>query len=67
MHRIRLLQEENDELYGMLTQGETGRLNEEVRALRRVVGRLESALKGANTCLINICASCLRLSQTTAL
>lgn len=44
--RTRLLQEENDELYELLKHGETGKLKEEVRGLRRVVGRLEGALKG---------------------
>ncbi|KAH7914232.1 hypothetical protein BJ138DRAFT_1098879 [Hygrophoropsis aurantiaca] len=43
--RVRLLQEENDELFGLLKHGETGRLKEEVRGLRRVVGRLEGALR----------------------
>ena len=43
---MRLLQEENDELYDLLKQGETGKLKEEVRGLRRVVDRLESALRG---------------------
>ena len=44
--RTRLLQEENDELYDLLKQGETGKLKEEVRGLRRVVDRLEAALRG---------------------
>lgn len=44
--RARLLQEENDELYDLLKQGETGKLKEEVRGLRRVVERLEGALRG---------------------
>lgn len=44
--RVRLLQEENDELYDLLRHGETGKLKEEVRGLRRVVDRLESALRG---------------------
>jgi hypothetical protein len=44
--RTRLLQEENDELYDLLKLGETGRLKEEVRGLRRVVERLEGALRG---------------------
>ncbi|KAF9247323.1 hypothetical protein BU15DRAFT_39465 [Melanogaster broomeanus] len=43
--RVRLLQEENDELYELLKHGETGKLKEEVRGLRRVVDRLESALR----------------------
>lgn len=44
--RTRLLQEENDELYQLLKQGETGKLKEEVRGLRRLVERLEGALRG---------------------
>lgn len=44
--RARLLQEENDELYNLLKHGETGKLKEEVRGLRRVVDKLEGALRG---------------------
>lgn len=44
--RVRILQEENDELYEMLKSGETGKLKEEVWGLRRVVERLEGALRG---------------------
>ncbi|KAF7332033.1 hypothetical protein MKEN_00083600 [Mycena kentingensis (nom. inval.)] len=43
--RTRLLQQENDELYELLRTSETGKLKEEVRALRRVVERLEGALR----------------------
>ncbi|KAF9226580.1 hypothetical protein BS17DRAFT_800603 [Gyrodon lividus] len=43
--RVRLLQEENDELYELLKHGETGKLKEEVRGLRRIVDRLETALR----------------------
>nr|GAT59983.1 predicted protein [Mycena chlorophos] len=43
--RTRLLQEENDELYDLLRNSETGKLKEEVRGLRRVVDRLEGALR----------------------
>lgn len=46
--RARLLQEENDELYDLLKQGETGKLKEEVRGLRRVVAKLEGALRGTH-------------------
>ncbi|KAG6880381.1 hypothetical protein C0992_007792 [Termitomyces sp. T32_za158] len=45
IQRARTLQEENDELYDLLKSGETGKLKEEVRGLRRVVARLESALR----------------------
>lgn len=44
--RLRVLQEENDELYQLLKQGETGKLKEEVRGLRRLVDRLQGALRG---------------------
>lgn len=44
--RVRLLQEENDELYELFKSTETGRLKEEVRGLRRAVTRLETALRG---------------------
>ena len=44
--RCKILQEENDELYELLKAGETGNLKEDVRALRRVVQKLEGALKG---------------------
>jgi hypothetical protein len=44
--RVRILQEENDELYEILKSGETGKLKVEVRGLRRVVERLEGALRG---------------------
>ncbi|KAF8663463.1 hypothetical protein AX16_001033 [Volvariella volvacea WC 439] len=46
--RARLLQEENDELYELLRFSETGQLKEEVRGLRRVVVRLEAALRGTH-------------------
>lgn len=44
--RVKVLQEENDELYELLKSGETGRLKEDVRSLRRVVRKLEGALRG---------------------
>jgi hypothetical protein len=44
--RVKVLQEENDELYELLKTGETGRLKEDVRSLRRVVQKLEGALRG---------------------
>lgn len=47
VQRAKILQEENDELYELLRTGETGRLKEDVRALRRVVQKLEGALRGA--------------------
>ncbi|KAF8165229.1 hypothetical protein B0H34DRAFT_688378 [Crassisporium funariophilum] len=47
--RARVLQEENDELYNMLKQSETGKLKDEVRGLRRVVTKLEGALKESHS------------------
>ena len=44
--RVKVLQEENDELYELLKTGETGKLKEDVRSLRRVVPKLEGALRG---------------------
>ena len=44
--RAKLLQEENDELYGLLRRSETGGLKEEVRGLRRAMRRMEGALTG---------------------
>lgn len=44
--RVKVLQEENDELYELLKSSETGRLKDDVRALRRVVQKLEGALRG---------------------
>lgn len=46
IQRAKTLQEENDELYELLKVGETGRLKEDVRALRRVVQKMEGALRG---------------------
>lgn len=46
--RVKVLQEENDELYELLKIGETGRLKEDARSLRRVVQKLEGALRGAS-------------------
>jgi hypothetical protein len=43
--RAGLLQEENDELYELLRYSETGKLKDEVRGLRRLVQRLQSALR----------------------
>lgn len=40
-----MLQEENDELYELLRYNETGKLKEEVRGLRRLVQRLQGALR----------------------
>ena len=44
--RVKLLQEENDELYNMVKHGQVGKLQEELASLRRVVGKLECALQG---------------------
>ncbi|KAL0565250.1 hypothetical protein V5O48_016777 [Marasmius crinis-equi] len=45
--RVRALQEENEQMYEILKEGETGMLKEEVQSLRQLVGRLEGALRGA--------------------
>lgn len=45
--KVKLLQEENDELYQILRVKETGKLKEEVRSLRKVVQSLEGSLRGA--------------------
>jgi hypothetical protein len=47
MQRARLLQEENDELYALLKQGEVAKLRDEAIALRKLAQRLEGALKGS--------------------
>ncbi|KAJ7507953.1 hypothetical protein B0H11DRAFT_1969451 [Mycena galericulata] len=52
--RTRLLQEENDELYQLLKQGETGKLKEEVRGLRRLVERLEGALRESHQVVLSL-------------
>ncbi|KAJ7590755.1 hypothetical protein C8J56DRAFT_1013636 [Mycena floridula] len=52
--RVQLLQEENDELYDILKRGETGKLKEEVRGLRRVVKRLEGALKESHSAITSL-------------
>ena len=44
--RVKVLQDENDELYELLKSGETGRLKDDAQALQRVVQKLESALRG---------------------
>ncbi|CAG7848372.1 SubName: Full=Uncharacterized protein {ECO:0000313/EMBL:CCA74979.1} [Serendipita indica DSM 11827] len=46
--RATMLQEENDELYTVLRRAETGRLDEEVKGLRRLVDKLERALRESN-------------------
>ncbi|OAX44536.1 hypothetical protein K503DRAFT_678620 [Rhizopogon vinicolor AM-OR11-026] len=52
--RTRILQEENDELYELLKSGETGKLKEEVRGLRRVVERLEGALRESHQVIASL-------------
>ncbi|EMD40793.1 hypothetical protein CERSUDRAFT_111375 [Gelatoporia subvermispora B] len=53
-HRAKVLQEENDELYELLKSGETGRLKEDVRVLRRLVERLEGALKESHQVIASL-------------
>ncbi|KZT74305.1 hypothetical protein DAEQUDRAFT_720468 [Daedalea quercina L-15889] len=52
--RCKTLQEENDELYDLLKAGETGKLKEDVRALRRVVQKLEGALKESHQVITSL-------------
>ncbi len=52
IQRGKILQEENDELYELLKSGETGRLKEDVRALKRVVQKLQGALRGTSDACI---------------
>ncbi|KAF9782937.1 hypothetical protein BJ322DRAFT_990561, partial [Thelephora terrestris] len=54
VQRTKLLQEENDELYELLKFGETGKLKEEVRGLRKVVDRLERALKESHQVITSL-------------
>lgn len=59
LQRAKLLQEENDELYELLKHGEVSKINEEVRALRRVVQKLETALKGKTSFpIVRVVAHC---------
>ncbi|KAI0081696.1 hypothetical protein K474DRAFT_1586931 [Panus rudis PR-1116 ss-1] len=52
--RVKVLQEENDELYELLKTGETGRLKDDVRALRRTVQKLEAALKESHQAIASL-------------
>ncbi|KAJ6515753.1 hypothetical protein C8R45DRAFT_957499 [Mycena sanguinolenta] len=52
--RLRVLQEENDELYELLKQGETGKLKEEVGGLRRLVDRLNGALRESHQVVLSL-------------
>ena len=53
MQRTHVLQEENNELYELLRVGETERLKEEVQSMRKLVSKLEQALKGEATLASN--------------
>ncbi|KAJ3763629.1 hypothetical protein EV360DRAFT_78184 [Lentinula raphanica] len=52
--RVRVLQEENDELYDILKRGETGRLKEEVQSLKRIVNKLEGALRESHQVIVTL-------------
>lgn len=66
IQRTRTLQDENDELYELLRVSETGKLKEEVQSLKRVVVRLQRALKGeTNYFLCAIYLSSLSLLRIT--
>ncbi|KAL1722409.1 hypothetical protein EV715DRAFT_287427 [Schizophyllum commune] len=54
VERAQRLQGENDELYNLLKQSETGKLKEEVRGLRRVVERLEAALRESHSAISSL-------------
>ncbi|KAI0776104.1 hypothetical protein BD413DRAFT_459371, partial [Trametes elegans] len=54
VQRAKILQEENDELYELLKSGETGRLKEDVRTLRRVVQKMEGALRESHQVIASI-------------
>ncbi|KIP07003.1 hypothetical protein PHLGIDRAFT_127879 [Phlebiopsis gigantea 11061_1 CR5-6] len=62
--RVKVLQEENDELYEILKTGETGRLKEDVRSLRRVVQKLEGALRDSHQVITSLSDE-LDKAQTT--
>lgn len=64
--RVKILQEENDELYELLKTGETGRLKEDVRSLKRVVQKLEGALRDSHQ-VINSLSEELEKAQATIL
>ncbi|KAJ3001759.1 hypothetical protein NUW54_g6229 [Trametes sanguinea] len=66
VQRAKILQEENDELYELLKTGETGRLKEDVRALRRVVQKLEGALRDSHQAIASLSAE-LEKSQDALL
>ncbi|KZT41196.1 hypothetical protein SISSUDRAFT_374643 [Sistotremastrum suecicum HHB10207 ss-3] len=64
IQRVKLLQDENDELYSMLRHGEVGKLHEELAALRKVVARLETALSESHN-VINSLSTELNASYET--
>ncbi|EJF61168.1 hypothetical protein BD309DRAFT_986557 [Dichomitus squalens] len=66
IQRAKILQEENDELYELLKTGETGRLKEDVRSLRRVVQKLEGALRESHQVIASLSAE-LEKSQDALL
>ncbi|OBZ70258.1 hypothetical protein A0H81_09941 [Grifola frondosa] len=64
IQRAKVLQEENDELYELLKSGETGRLKEDVRALRRVVEKLEGALRESHQVIASLSAELDKSHET---
>ncbi|RDX55538.1 hypothetical protein OH76DRAFT_1371773 [Lentinus brumalis] len=66
IQRGKILQEENDELYELLKSGETGRLKEDVRALKRVVQKLQGALRESHQVISSLSAE-LKESQDALL
>ncbi|KIY49331.1 hypothetical protein FISHEDRAFT_41535 [Fistulina hepatica ATCC 64428] len=66
LQRAQLLQAENDELYDLLKKGETGKLKEEVRGLRRVVEKLECALKESHQVVTSLTTELDKAYETLA-
>ncbi|TFK56002.1 hypothetical protein OE88DRAFT_1804786 [Heliocybe sulcata] len=64
--RAKLLQDENDELYELLRRSETGKLKEEVRGLRRVVNKLEGALRESHNVVVNLSMELEKSHETFA-
>ncbi|KAF9569323.1 hypothetical protein CPC08DRAFT_701826 [Agrocybe pediades] len=64
--RIKLLQDENEELYGLLKQSETGKLKDEVQSLRRLVSKLERALKESHQAMQTISQELEKSNETVA-
>ncbi|KAF5390709.1 hypothetical protein D9757_002689 [Collybiopsis confluens] len=62
--RVRVLQDENDELYDILKKEETGRLMEEVQSLKRIVLKLEDALRESHQVIVSLSTELDKAYQT---